>query len=572
MIRRRFVHALSAIAVLSLPSRSTTAQEAPPAEKAATKTDQAKAASDNPIDRIKDEGLNRSEVMATVSYLSDVIGPRLTGSPQLKRANEWTRDTMTKWGLENARLEAWGPFGRGWELVRFSAQVVEPQCIPLIAFPKAWSSGLESPLIAEAILFDPKTEAEVDAFKGRLGGKVVLISSPRDVKAWFDPPGTRLTDAELLVLANAPEPGTFRARGGGPAGRRPGAAGGGPPGFDPSQIAVRRKKGQLIAEESPAVIIEASPRGDGGTLFVQQASTAPGSLTRGGKPVWDREAPRVAPQLVMAIEHYNRLVRMLQQGEPLKIAIDLAVKYHDDDPMAYNTVAEIPGGDKQDEVVMLGGHMDSWHSGTGATDNAAGVAVAMEAVRILKRLDLKLRRTVRVGLWTGEEQGLLGSRAYVKQHFGSNEEEPVSALAAQWVGGQPKRHFQAGPEYENLAAYFNLDNGTGKIRGIYIEGNEALRPIFRRWLSPIGDMGATTITSGRTGGTDHMSFDRIGLPGFQFIQDQVEYNSRTHHSNQDVYDRLQADDLKQASVVMAAFVYNAAMADEKLPRKPRPER
>jgi carboxypeptidase Q len=566
MTARRLALALSATALTVLwATIPVGAQEAPPAEKAATKT------STDPIALIKDEGLNRSEVMATVSYLSDVIGPRLTGSPQLKRANEWTRDTMAKWGLENAHLEAWGPFGRGWELVRYSAQVVEPQCIPLIAFPKAWSSGLESPLIAEVVLFDPKTEAEVDSFQGKLGGKIVLASSPREVKAWFEPPATRQTDGDLLRLANAPEPGA-RGAGGGPPFRRGGPQGGGPPGFDPSQLAVRRKKAELLNQESPAVIVEASPRGDGGTLFVQQASANPGSFTRGGKPVWDKNGAKLVPQLVMAIEHYNRLVRMLQQGEPVKMAVDLAVKYHDDDPMAYNTVAEIPGTDKKEEVVMLGGHMDSWHSGTGATDNAAGVAVAMEAARILKKLDLKPRRTIRVALWTGEEQGLLGSRAYVKQHFGSNEEDPLSAQAAQWVGGQPKRTFQPGPEYDYLAAYFNLDNGTGKIRGIYIEGNEALRPIFRRWLAPFGDLGASTITSSRTGGTDHMSFDAIGLPGFQFIQDQVEYNTRTHHSNQDVYDRLQADDLKQASVIMAAFVYNAAMADEKLPRKPRPER
>jgi hypothetical protein len=530
-------------------------------------TKEAKPVTTEPIERIKDEGLNRSKVMETAEYLTDVIGPRLTGSPQLKRANEWTRDTMASWGLENAHLEAWGPFGRGWELVRFSAQVVEPQCVPLIAFPKAWSPGLDSPVIADVVWFNPKTEKDVDTFKGKLGGKVVMLSDEREVKALFEPPATRVTDKQLLDLANAADPdGGFRAPGARP--RR-----GGFPQMDPAQQALRRKKAALLAEEAPAALIEASPRGDGGTLFVQGASASPGVFARDGKPVWDSGAPpKLVPQLVMAIEHYNRLIRMIEAGEPVKVGLELAVKFHGDDPMGYNTVAEIPGTDRKDELVMLGGHMDSWHSSTGATDNAAGVAVAMEAARIIKTLDLKPRRTIRVALWTGEEQGLLGSRAYVKEHFGSNEPDPLSAAVASWVGGPPKRKFQAGPEHGRFSAYFNLDNGTGKIRGIYCQGNERTAPIFRNWLMPFGDLGASTITLANTGGTDHQAFDAVGLPGFQFIQDAVEYPTRTHHSNQDSYDRLQADDLKQASVLMAAFVYNAAMAEEKLPRKPMAER
>ena len=334
-------------------------------------------------------------------------------------------------------------------------------------------------------------------------------------------------------------------------------------------LSLRRKKAALLAEEPPAALFEASPRGDGGTLFVQQASTAPGVLARGGQPVWAAGAPpKLIPQFVLAIEHYNRLARMIEAGEPVAIALELSVRFPADDLMAYNTIAEIPGTDKKDELVMLGGHLDSWHSGTGATDNAAGVAVAMEAARIIQALDLKPRRTIRVALWTGEEQGLFGSRAYVKDHFGSNEPEPLSAAVATWVGGSIKRRFQPGPEHTRLSAYFNLDNGTGRIRGIHCQGNEQTVPIFRDWLMPFGDLGASTITLSNTGGTDHLSFDAVGLPGFQFIQDPIEYGTRTHHSNQDVYDRLQADDLKQAAVLMAAFVYNAAMAEEKLPRKP----
>ena len=324
-------------------------------------------------------------------------------------------------------------------------------------------------------------------------------------------------------------------------------------------------------------------RGDGGTLFVQSASI-PGALAdsaaraRRADParrvsVYDKDAPKIVPQIVMAQEHYNRLVRMIEQGEQLKMVVDLSVQFHDDDLMAYNTVAEIPGTDKKDEIVMLGGHMDSWHSGTGATDNGAGVSVAMEAVRILQALNLKPRRTIRIALWSGEEEGLLGSRAFVTQHFGRSPARMgrrptrrTRSRAAQWCGAASASNSNDAapkPEYAKFSSYFNLDNGTGKIRGIYLQGNEAARPIFRKWLQPFREMGATTISLSNTGGTDHQSFDGIGLPGFQFIQDEIEYDTRTHHSNQDVFDRIQAEDMKQAAVIMASFVYNAAMMDEK---------
>ena len=530
----------------------------------------------DPIDRIKEEGDKRSQVMATLSYLTDVIGPRLTGSPNLKRANEWTRDTLTKWRLENAHLEAWGPFGRGWTLKRFSAQIVEPQCIPLIAVPKAWSPSIDGPLTAEVVYFDVKKEADLEKYRGKLKGAVVLTSAPPDVPARFEPLATRRTDKELLDLADAPEPG-----GRPQAGRRGGRA------FSPearARMELAAKKTRFLADEGAALLIDPSRSGDGGTLFVQAASV-PGSPpplppANGEKgeartppprrlSPWDKDAPKIIPQLVMAKEHYNRLVRMLQQGEKLKMAVDLVVAFHDDDLMAYNTVAELPGTDLKDEVVMLGGHMDSWHGGDGATDNAVGVAVAMEAVRILKALDLKPRRTVRIALWTGEEQGLHGSHAYVAKHF-RKAAEPRSGDASE---EDDAKHEDANlPEYDRLSGYFNLDNGTGKIRGVYLQGNEAVRPIFRKWLQPFREMGASTLSLSNTGGTDHLSFDAVGLPGFQFIQDEIEYDTRTHHSNMDVYDRAQADDLKQAAVIMAAFVYNTAMLDDKIPRKPAPAR
>jgi len=538
----------------------------------------------DPVQKIKDEGMNRSQVMQTLSYLSDVIGPRLTASPGMKRANEWTRDELTKWGLQNAHLEAWGPFGRGWTLKRFSAQVSEPTAFPLIAYPKAWSPGLVAPLTADVVYVDAKTEADLEKFKGNLNGKIVLTAPTREIAAHFEAPGTRMNEKDLLTLADAPEP-----RGGDGRNFRNN------PQFR-AMMEFNSAKLRFFQTEGAAVLVDPS-RGDGGTLFVQSASVpqpprdpnapAPtGPPNRGIQP-WDKNAPKITPQLMLSAEQYNRIVRMLQAGEPVKMTVDLSVAWQDADLNGYNTIAEIPGTDLKDEIVMLGAHMDSWHSGTGATDNGAGCAVVMEAVRIIQALGLKPRRTIRIALWTGEEEGLLGSRAYVTEHFGTLN--PATS-AAPSTGGANTRGMNngngngngngsepsAGPtlvkkaEYEKLSGYFNLDNGTGKIRGVYLQGNEGIRGLFRQWLTPFRDMGAATLTIANTTGTDHLSYDAIGLPGFQFIQDEIEYDTRTHHSNQDVFDRIQADDMKQAATIMAAFVYQTAMRDEKLPRKPAP--
>jgi hypothetical protein len=590
------------------PSKPASNEATKPATKepakAEAKAEPAKALTD-PIDRIKDEGLNRSQLMATLSYLTDVIGPRLTGSPNLKRASEWICQTLTKWGLANAHLEAWGPFGKGWTLKRFSAQVIEPQCIPLIAFPKAWSPSTDGALAAQVVYFDAKSEADFAKFKGKFKGAILLTGPPREVSAGFEPLANRRTDKELLDLADAGEPSQSRfGMGGQPGNRNPNqnpnqggprdrAPGSSPAGAQPSsrrnrfgpemraQMELARKKSKFLADEGAALLVDCSAQGDGGTLFVQDASVPGAAFPMPGqapsaRPVsaWDKDAPKIPPQIVVAKEHYNRLVRMIEQGEKLKMVVDIAAQFHDDDLMAYNTIAEIPGSDLKDEVVMLGGHLDSWHSGTGATDNAAGVSVAMEAVRILKALDLKPRRTIRVCLWSGEEQGLFGSRAYVAQHFGKAY-DPMAAMMGTPKASSEKESSNGKPassepkaEYAMFSAYFNLDNGTGKIRGVYMQGNEAVRPIFRKWLQPFRELGASTLTLSNTGGTDHQSFDDVGLPGFQFIQDQIHYCTRTHHSNQDVYDQIQADDMKQAVVIMASFVYNTAMRDEKLPRKP----
>jgi hypothetical protein len=644
---RTFRKSLALLAfTLLIPVMALRAQQppaAPPANeptakdiaKEVAKTDAAKPSTD-PIERIKEEGSKNSQVMNTLSYLSDVIGPRLTASPNMKRANEWTRDKLAGWGLENTHLEAWGPFGKGWSLERFSAQVVEPQCIPLIAYPKAWSPGTDGTLVADVVYFDAKTEEEFGRFKGKLKGAIVLSSPTVPVLAHFEALGNRLTEKELLELADAPEPtpGGFRRRGGpdapAPAAKAatgeiaatkaaPAPSTNGAPapstngvaatngalapstnGMAPAQpppggrfalnpemrarMELARKKTQFIAEEGAALLLDPSNQGDGGTLFVGSAAI-PGQAAFGGggggqgqgQPArrispYDKDAPKIIPQVVVTKEHYNRLVRMAEAGEKIKVAVDLAVKFHDGDLMGYNTVAEIPGTDLKDELVMLGGHMDSWHSGTGATDNAAGCSVAMEAVRILKTLDLKPRRTVRIALWSGEEQGLLGSRAYVTEHFGRGTGGGRGQGGFGPEPAQPKDSSEPAikPEHAKISAYFNLDNGTGKVRGVYLQGNEAVRPIFRKWLQPFKAMGASTLSLSNTGGTDHLSFDGVGIPGFQFIQDTVEYETRTHHSNQDVFDRIQAEDMKQASVIMAAFVYNTAMRDEKLPRKPTP--
>ncbi|HLM57284.1 MAG TPA: M20/M25/M40 family metallo-hydrolase [Pyrinomonadaceae bacterium] len=568
MFRRRLRAALlCSLLFAHLPARAQQPQPSPTPDP------------NDPVQRIRDEGLNRSQIMQTLSYLTDVIGPRLTGSPGMKRANEWTRDRLTGWGLQNARLEAWGPFGRGWTLRRFSAEVVEPQAIPLVAFPKAWSPGTDGPLVAEVVYVGARNEQELEKFRGMLRGRVVLNGPVREVKAHFTPEAERLTEKELLDLANASDPAT----------RPPRQSRASSPDFR-QQLAFAARKLTFFQEEGAALVVDPSRAGDGGNIFVQSATVpqparsaaAPADGETRGARAWDVNAPKFAPQLVLSIEQYNRLARMIQAGERVRVSVNLEVQFHGEDLMGYNTVADIPGTDLKDEVVMVGGHLDSWHGATGATDNAAGVAVAMEAVRIIKALGLQPRRTIRVALWSGEEQGVYGSKAYVEQHFGrlvtpsptpAPTPGPPEAAADKPVSPEPtpapaQATIVTKPEYERFSVYFNLDNGTGRIRGVYMQGNEAARPLFSRWLAPFADTGAQTLTLSNTGGTDHLPFDAIGLPGFQFIQDEIEYSTRTHHSTQDVFDRIQADDMKQAASVMAAFAYQAAMLDTRFPRKP----
>ncbi len=512
------------------------------------------------IEKIKEEGMKRSQIMDIISYMTDVHGPRLTNSPNLKAAQEWAVKKLTEMGVSNAHLESWGPFGRGWTLEGYTANIIKPTFSPLIAFPKAWSPSTNGVVRGPVVHLDVKTEADLEKYRGKLKGAIVLIDSAREVKAHWEAKARRATDESLLEMANAEPPAPRSGDG---------------PRFEltaeqKAAQALNAKKWDLIYTEGAAVTLEPTARnGDGGIIFVGAATIAqPVNTPRDRRrSPWAKDAGVVIPQLVVTPEHYNRIIRMAARGVAVQMEVSVTSRFQEQDLMGYNVIAEIPGTDLKDEIVMVGAHYDSWHAGTGATDNAAGSAVAMEALRIIQASGLKPRRTIRIGLWSGEEQGLLGSRAYVGQHFGKR-------IDARTGGGQQASQeppqFEIKPAHEKFSGYFNLDNGTGKIRGVYMQGNEAMRPIFRTWLAPFKDMGATTLTISNTGGTDHLSFDAVGLPGFQFIQDPVEYGTRTHHTNMDVYDRIQEEDMKQAATVMAAFVYNAATRDKKLPRKPLP--
>jgi hypothetical protein len=585
MPRRRAASALLLFALLAPPAALRARQQTPPTPAPARPAPQsqptpaaqatptpATTPTPDPVERIKDEGLNRSQVMQTISYLTDVIGPRLTGSPALKRANVWTRDKLSEWGLQNARLEAWGPFGRGWTLKRFSAEVTAPQGFPLLAAPRAWTPGLDAPLTAEVFEVGATNEEELQKYKGQLRGKIVLAGTLRELRPKFDPVATRLSERQLLDLANAPDPALApRPR------QRPPTA---------EQLAQARwadRLTQFYYEEGAALLVGSSPGGDGGMLQFVQAAAVPQAFDtpfeqRVGP--WEARAPKLIPQIALSNDHYNRLARLVRRGERPVLTVNLQVEFDDSDPMAYNTVAEIPGTDLKDELVMLGAHLDSWHTGTGATDNAAGVGVMMEAVRILKALNLQPRRTVRIALWSGEEQGLLGSRAYVKEHFGpvaspTPAAPPAAATPATPTPAAAPAPPRFKPDYDRLNVYFNADSGTGAIRGIYLQGNEALRPIFRRWLMPFRDFkvgdrdySATTITAANAGGSDFLAFQAVGLNGLDFLQDDIEYETRTWHSNQDTFDRIIPEDVKQAAIIVAAFVYHAATETERLPRKP----
>jgi carboxypeptidase Q len=517
----------------------------------------------NMYQRIRDEGLNRSHVMEFALALMDGIGPRLTGSPNGKKANEWTRDTLTKIGLENAHLEDWGEFGLGWQQLNTWARMVTPDTAVLIVQATPWSPSTSGAVTGDVVFVSIQNEKDLDQYKGKLEGKIVLFGAMRPVPPLDKVLFSRYTEKELDDLSEF-------------------SVSANPGGMPPEMLARMRERmerlklldriAQFFADEKVSAVIEPSRDGgngggSGGTFFDDNGATL-------GRTPYVADKRVKIPVVVAAIESYGRLYRLTQAHVPTSVELDVETKFTGDHEHAFNTVAEIPGADPKlkEEVVMLGSHLDSWIAGTGATDNGAGTIVAMEAVRILKALDITPRRTIRIALWTGEEQGLFGSKGYVTEHFGSAktstapDQMQLPDFMRRAVGP-----LEIKPDHKLISAYFNVDNGSGKIRGVYTQGNAAATPIFAQWIGPLKDLGVNTITMRNTGGTDHLSFDAVGIPGFQFIQDDLDYETRTHHSNQDVYERLQAADLKQIATVEAIFVYNAAQRDQMMPRKPLPD-
>jgi carboxypeptidase Q len=516
------------------------------------------------LQRIKIEATERSQVMDHLSWLTDVHGPRLTNSPGFTVAAQWAVDRLRSMGIPGARLEPWGKFGRGWSFSRLSIQMLEPVAAPLIGAPLAWCGGTRGPVTGEVVLapFDEydreldiqRMEEELGAwiagYRGQLRGKVVLIRKARDLALPTKPAATRLEEGELAstVLAPDPSPGVAVPL---PILKMPEDAREREKIYRNAPFSdiidfwqnlrrTRSKLFALLAEEGALAALTTDDRGDGGIVFAEAAGR------------WEEGSPLVCPAIALMPEHYNRLARLAEKKMKVRVEIDLAVESHEQSLDGVNIIAEIPGGKKRSEIVMMGAHFDSWHTATGATDNAVGCAVALEAARIIQALDLKPDRTIRLALWSAEEQGILGSRSYVKNHFG----DPATR---EWT-----------PEHGRISAYFNLDNGPGKIRGIYLQGNDMARPIFTTWFAPFRDMGADTVSIRSTGGTDHLSFDAVGIPAFQFIQDPLDYGSRSHHSNMDHYDRAPPADLIEASIILATFVVETARREEILPRKTLP--
>jgi hypothetical protein len=486
------------------------------------------------VQKIRDEGLNHSKVMETAFYLTDVSGPRLSGSPSLKHAQDWAVSRLKSWGMVNATREPWGKFGKGWEVEKNYAAITVPYYHAIVAIPKAWTLGTKGAIKGDVVLIKADTISDLDKYKGTLQGKIVIFDTKAGAERTFKTDATRYTDEELDAMAKATsQPGDQRRAGG----------------RNTSQFAAMAKARALRAAINTFLM------GENVGLVLSQARGSDGTVFTTNGASYADTAKAVSPELETSGEDYQRILRLVKAGIKVTMEADIKTRFFADDLQGYDVVAEILGTDKKlkDQVVMIGGHLDSWHGATGATDNAAGSAVMMEAMRILKAVNFKPRRTIRIALWSSEEQGLFGSRGYVLNHF-----------------GDPKT-MELKPEQPKLSAYYNLDNGTGKIRGIYLQGDSAAAPIFKAWLEPFKDLGANTITIRNTGSTDHVSFDAVGIPGFQFIQDGLDYGTRTHHSNQDTYDKLSEDDLKQAATIVASFVYNTSQRDEMIPRKELPK-
>jgi carboxypeptidase Q len=503
----------------------------------------AAAAADAPdlrmVSRIRNEGFRNSKVMDYAETLTDLFGARLTASPQMTKANEWTRDELARMGLSNAHLEAFD-FGRGWSSDYCSVRMLAPAAEQLYAIPRGWSPATNGTIRGKVVKVKLESKDDLEKNRGKLAGAIVMTAEPKEMLPVDKPLLERYDDKELAELGQYEVPALRDS-----ARRREYL----------KRREFRKELAQFAMDEKIAVLLEPG-NGDGGNFSVVAGGT------------WRSDEPLGVPSLAMAPEHYARISRLLDRKQDVELEVTLNAKYYDQQPNAWNTVAEIPGTDRKGEVVIMGAHLDAYATATGATDNAAGVAAMMEAARILKSLGVAPKRTIRIVLWSGEEQGLLGSRAYVAQHYGTRAEpkDPEQAKLPAWARTE-RGELMLKPEQAKVAGYFNIDNGTGKIRGIYAQENAAVVPIFAAWLEPLKDLGATTVTMRNTGSTDHVPFDDVGIPAFQFIQDDVEYFSRTHHTNWDTYERLQREDLMQAAVVAATFVWETANRPEMLPRK-----
>ncbi|MGI8743788.1 MAG: M28 family peptidase [Bryobacteraceae bacterium] len=497
------------------------------------------------MNKIRTEAFDHSQVMDTLFYLTDVNGPRVTNSIGFKSAADWVVKRLEQYGLVNVKEEPWGTFGRSWNLSHFEGHMLEPKYSPLIGFPLAWTSGTNGPVQGEAVLAVLSSPADFEKHKGQLRGKMVLTMAPKELELETTPLAHRFTQEELQRRAITPDPSRLVFGPVGPGLRRDPYAPT-PPG-PAEQRRFRERLRQFLIDEKPAVVVQFNPTASGGIVFG-------GS---GGSPKLGDPIP--PPTVVIALEHYNRIARLIEHKIPVKLEFDIRARFGDKAEPSFNVVGEIPGSAKKDELVMIGAHLDSWHGGTGATDNGTGASVAIETMRILKALHVQMDRTVRIALWSGEEQNLLGSVGYVKAHFADRADMRLK------------------PEYSNLSAYYNDDTGTGKFRGIAVFGNDMARPIFEAWLEPFHDLGATAVvgintpSNGPPWGSDFTSFEYAGLPGFNFLQDPMEYETVTHHSNMDLYDRVHKGDVMQAAAIEAAFAYNTAMRPEMMPRKAMPK-
>jgi carboxypeptidase Q len=486
------------------------------------------------LQKIKKEGLENSKVMDIAFQLTDVLGPRLSNSPGLKKAQDWAMQQFTSWGLKNVQLESWGNFGKGWQIDKYYAATTLPFYHAIIASPKAWTPGTNGAIKSEVILIKADTVTDLDQFKGKLAGKIIMLDQGtiQALQNSFTADAVIHADSTLEKMAAAKLQTDDRRRTTGNSRMA-------------QMMGLRAKRAaiaQRLQEENIGLLLTFA-RGNDGTFFTSNGAS------------YAADAKPVSPELEVSAEDYLHMLRLLKAGQKVEVEADIKTSFYDQDPQGYNVIAEIPGTDKKlkDEVVIIGGHYDSWHAATGATDNAAGSAVMMEAMRILKAIDFKPKRTIRIVLWSSEEQGLFGSRGYVAKHYG----DPKTMVLTK--------------NQQKVSAYYNLDNGTGAIRGIYLQGNEAAGPVFQEWLTPFHDLGAKTVTIGNTGGTDHLAFDAVGIPGFQFIQDPMDYGTRTHHSNQDTYDRLDAQALKRSATIVASFVYNTSERTQQIPRKTLPQ-